>query len=468
MNDRQHDHQVTILVVEDTAFNLRLLSSILKRQHYRVRTAKNGKTALLSVKEERPNLILLDINMPDMTGYEVCQHLKNDPHSRTIPVIFISALDEALDKVRAFNVGGVDYIPKPFQNAEVLIRVKNQLNLTYLQNRLRQANRDLADTNKELGHANNNLAIANQELESAYDQLAMMNDSLEAVNDILAQRNLELEQANSNLQQMTDKLERRVQKRTEVLEQVNQAYEHFFPQEMLKLFHKTRLLDLKLGEQIEQKIPVLSLCFYQADNSDSLACEQLHDYFEISESISRKYQGFVQSYHADGRVLLFFPRQVDDGLQAALEIQAQLINIKTDQISWGMSYDVQEIQITLVGTQKRMQLLSCSPILSQLLELNRINYRINIPLLITENVWLDLRHAVRYRSRLLTQVHQNNIFEVLDAENEQKQRVKMQSQPQFEQLVQRYIAEGQNADLMADFKQLKKTFPEDNSIDYFC
>lgn len=105
-----------ILIVDDIVDNLRVLSNTLTEQGYRVRCAKNGRTALKGAKNILPKLILLDINMPDMNGYEVCQQLKADPQTKDIPVIFLSALDDILDKVKAFEIGGVDYITKPFQS----------------------------------------------------------------------------------------------------------------------------------------------------------------------------------------------------------------------------------------------------------------------------------------------------------------------------------------------------------------
>ncbi|HEY9844753.1 MAG TPA: response regulator, partial [Candidatus Caenarcaniphilales bacterium] len=112
--------QGNILLVDDTPDNLRLLSTMLTQQGYEVRSVINGAMALMGVQAEPPDLILLDINMPGMNGYEVCQRLKADERNRDIPVIFISALEDVLDKVKAFAVGGVDYITKPFQVEEVL------------------------------------------------------------------------------------------------------------------------------------------------------------------------------------------------------------------------------------------------------------------------------------------------------------------------------------------------------------
>ena len=128
-----------ILIVDDTPNNLRLLSSMLHKQGYEVRSAISGSVALMAVQMVPLDLILLDINMPKMNGYEVCQRLKADPQTREIPVIFLSALGEPLDKVQAFQVGGVDYITKPFQVEEVLARVENHLALRQMQIELQQA-----------------------------------------------------------------------------------------------------------------------------------------------------------------------------------------------------------------------------------------------------------------------------------------------------------------------------------------
>jgi len=129
-----------ILVVDDTPANLRLLMGILRDAGYKVRPANNGRRALSTIEKELPDLILLDIMMPDMNGYEVCEHLKANEYTRDIPVIFISALNETFDKVKAFSVGGVDYITKPFQAEEILARVETHLKLHELQRQLKAEN----------------------------------------------------------------------------------------------------------------------------------------------------------------------------------------------------------------------------------------------------------------------------------------------------------------------------------------
>ncbi|NEP10956.1 MAG: response regulator [Symploca sp. SIO2C1] len=130
--------RANILVVDDTPNNLRLLSTLLTEQGYEVGKALNGQIALRSAQAAPPDLILLDIKMPEMDGYKVCEQLKAHDQTKEIPVIFISAIDEVWDKVKAFKVGGVDYITKPFQREEVLARVENHLNLRALNNALRE------------------------------------------------------------------------------------------------------------------------------------------------------------------------------------------------------------------------------------------------------------------------------------------------------------------------------------------
>jgi two-component system, sensor histidine kinase and response regulator len=151
-----------ILIVDDTPANLNVLSAILGKRGYRVRPAINGALALKAAQKAAPDLILLDVQMPSMDGYEVCRQLKADEQTRHIPVIFISALDDVLNKVEAFQAGGVDYITKPFQIEEVLARVENQLAL----HQQREAIAALRARNEQL------MALAAQELQPRLDQIA--------------------------------------------------------------------------------------------------------------------------------------------------------------------------------------------------------------------------------------------------------------------------------------------------------
>nr|WP_306465759.1 GGDEF domain-containing response regulator [Spirulina major] len=177
-----------ILIVDDTPENLRLLSAMLSQEGYKVRQAINGTIALNAVRRLAPDLILLDIMMPELNGYEVCQALKADAKTEHIPIIFLSALDDIFDKVKAFSVGGIDFINKPFQIQEVLIRVKSQLDLKIAKQNILRLNAELEQRVQK----------RTQELEMANAQLKKMamQDALTA----LPNRVFFMEQLNDLLQ----------------------------------------------------------------------------------------------------------------------------------------------------------------------------------------------------------------------------------------------------------------------------
>jgi len=156
-------HVPSILIVDDTPDNLQLLFRMLNGCGYNARPVSSGRLALDAARMSPPDLILLDINMPDMDGYAVCEELKADSKLREIPVIFISAMNGTLNKVKAFGAGGVDYITKPFQADEVAARIKTHLDLTRLQVELKTHNADLEEQVRlrtvQLGEANSRLSI---------------------------------------------------------------------------------------------------------------------------------------------------------------------------------------------------------------------------------------------------------------------------------------------------------------------
>ncbi|MBD1898024.1 GGDEF domain-containing response regulator [Coleofasciculus sp. FACHB-129] len=164
-----------ILIVDDTPENLRFLSGLLMKQGYTIRKALSGQMALTAIQTVIPDLILLDIMMPGMDGYEVCEKLKSDPKTAAIPVIFLSALSEAFDKVKAFSVGGADYVAKPFQFEEVLARVQNQLELRAAKIQNQQLNAQLEERVKERTFQ---LEVANQELRREINERKLLQEKL--------------------------------------------------------------------------------------------------------------------------------------------------------------------------------------------------------------------------------------------------------------------------------------------------
>ena len=156
MENETIQHKGEILIVDDTQANLQLLMELLLEQSYKVRPAIDGEQALTAIHKRKPDLILLDIKMPGLDGYEVCRRLKNDESTKDIPIIFISALSDLDDRVKGFNLGAVDFITKPFQREEVLIRIQNHIQLRKMQLKLE----DLIDSRTlELQDANMNMHV---------------------------------------------------------------------------------------------------------------------------------------------------------------------------------------------------------------------------------------------------------------------------------------------------------------------
>ena len=176
----------SILIVDDTPNNLRLLAGILAEHGYIVRPTISGSRALTAIQAELPDLVLLDIKMPDMDGYAVCKQLKADERTHDIPVIFISALDDVQDKVKGFALGGVDYITKPFQAQEVLARVRMHLTLRSLQIRLEDQNSQLQQEISSRRQAEEELQTVNQQLKKTNQELVETNASKDTFFSIIA------------------------------------------------------------------------------------------------------------------------------------------------------------------------------------------------------------------------------------------------------------------------------------------
>ncbi|MDX2098555.1 MAG: response regulator [Leptolyngbyaceae cyanobacterium bins.59] len=171
---------LNLLIVDDQPDNLHSLATILSGEGYSIRKATSGQVALSTVRYQPPNLILLDVRMPDMDGYEVCRQLKADPATAEIPVIFLSALDEVQDKVRGFEVGGADYITKPFHATEVLARIRYQLTLQQQQQQLQRFNTDLEQQIK----------THTAELQAAFDFEALLKRITEHIRDSLDEKQI--------------------------------------------------------------------------------------------------------------------------------------------------------------------------------------------------------------------------------------------------------------------------------------
>ena len=184
-----------ILVVDDTPASLRLLTELLTQHGYHVRPADDGSLAMESVAAKTPDLILLDVSMPGMDGYEVCRHLKADEKSSRIPVIFISAFGDTCQKVKGFEAGGLDYITKPFEAEEVLARVRTHLRLRQTEEALRNAHNTLElrvqERTAELQASNQALRESEEDTRRAFEEIQRLKEQLEQQNEYLREEVVE-------------------------------------------------------------------------------------------------------------------------------------------------------------------------------------------------------------------------------------------------------------------------------------
>lgn len=194
----EQDEPINILIVEDNSLNLQVLTDFLGGNNYNFLIAQEGNRAISIARRRKPDLILLDINLPGMNGFEICKILKADTETQDIPIIFISALNQIENKVNGFKVGGTDYIVKPFQKEEVIVRVDSQIKLHQLNKQLRRNYLDLAVTNEELSVKSNELHHLNTNLEALVEErteeLSGALRSLQASQSLIEQKNKELQQ----------------------------------------------------------------------------------------------------------------------------------------------------------------------------------------------------------------------------------------------------------------------------------
>lgn len=209
-------YKADLMIVDDTMENLTLLNEMFKSEGYTVRSSNSGELALLSIAKKLPDIILLDIKMPSLDGFEMCKMLKADYKTKDIPIIFISALDETEDKIKAFNLGATDFITKPFNRQEVIVRVRTHLNFRMQQLQFAKDNQDLQIEKEkratELIIANKELTFQNEEKEKRAAELIIANKELAFQSEEKEKRAAELVIANKELAYQNREKEKRATK----------------------------------------------------------------------------------------------------------------------------------------------------------------------------------------------------------------------------------------------------------------
>jgi two-component system sensor histidine kinase ChiS len=412
-----------ILLVDDNPTNLQLLFETLDGRGYKLLIAKDGKTALSIARKAGPNLILLDIMMPEIDGYEVCRQLKADPVTAEIPVIFLSALTDTKDKVQGLDLGAVDYVTKPFQPDEVIARVNTHLTVY----RLKKA----------------------------------------------------LDQKNKELQEANELLEERVKKRTAQLQELNTAYQRFVPREFLNLLAKESILDVILGDQTAQQMTVMfsDIRGWTTLSEDMTAQESfnfINAFLNWVSPVINAHRGFIDNFQGDGMMALF-PETADDAVQAAIAMHAAVSKYNKDReqkgfqpIGIGVGLHIGDLMLGIIGHKERMQgtvVADAVNLASRLEGLTRI-YGSSIS--ISEPTLSQLKDPDQYKHRFVDKVQVKgkkepvSVHEVFDGDPPAVIELKEQTKDDFEQGLCLYY-DRKFSEASVKFNQVLEKHPEDRA-----
>jgi DNA-binding response OmpR family regulator len=412
-----------ILLVDDNVTNLQVLHQTLDGRGYKLLVAKNGASALAIAAKAKPSLILLDIMMPEMDGYEVCRRLKGNPALSDIPIIYLSALTDTEDKVKGLELGAVDYIGKPFQPEEVIARVNTHLTINSLK-------RMLAEKNQELQNSN-------------------------------------------------DILEERVRKRTDQLAALNAMYERFVPKEFLSLLGKSSILEVKLGDQISQEITVMfadvrSWTTLSENMSPQDSFNFINAYLKRVGPVIKEHQGFIDNYLGDG-VMALFPRRADDAVQAAIAMHQAVAGYNQERekdgfqpIDIGVGLHIGDLMLGVIGSQDRLQGTVVADAVNTASRIEGLTKRYGSSTTISEEVMGHLEKPESYHYRFVDKVLVKGkdtpvtVFEIFDGDPETVVNLKKETKGSFEAGLGLYY-ERKFAEASVRFNQVLKKNPEDKA-----
>lgn len=411
---------VSVLIVDDTLANLRLLSTILEQNDYTAYCAPSGAMSLIAAKHLQPDLILLDVNMPGMNGYETCRRLKESKETRDIPVMFISAFNGVLDKVTAFSVGAVDYVTKPFQAEEILARVANHV-------ALRNLRQTLQDTN--------------------------------------------------------DELEKRVRERTAALTELNAAYEHFVPREFLEVLGKESIVDVQRGDQVSETMTVMfadirSFTMLSEQMTPRKNFRFINEYLSYVSPPIKKHGGIIDKYIGDA-IMALFPTTVHSSVEAAFDMQNALLTFNHERkkrgeaaIDIGISVHTGTMMLGIIGDEQRMQGTVISDAVNVAARLERLTKLYGAPIVTSVQTLMGLENLDSYHYRFLDKVHVKgkkeplSVFELLNVEHDASARLKLETKTSFEEALFLYRS-GKLYEAKEGFQYVCAINPDDKAARFY-
>lgn len=398
----------TILIADDNPTNLEVLFEVLKLNGFKVLVAVDGESALEQVQYTQPDIILLDVMMPGMSGFDVCQHLKVNDITKEIPVIFMTALSETVDKVRGFELGAVDYVTKPLQHEEVVVRVTTHLTLRNLQRALQQANDELEQR--------------------------------------VAERTAELAQANANLKAEIAERKRAYQE----LDKTTRAYSRFVPKELLRLLDQDSITNVKLGDQVYTDMTIL----FSDIRSFTTLSEQMtpqenfnfiNAYLGRVSPVIRKHHGFIDKYIGDA-IMALFPDRPDYAIQAAIAMQREVAQYNSYRqkrgyipLKIGISLHTGSLMLGTIGEAERMEGTVISDAVNQAARMEGLTKRYEASIIVSTRTMSQLETPEKYNYRFLEKVKVKGktapiaLFEVFDGDPTDVVALKKKTKTDFEQ-----------------------------------
>jgi CheY-like chemotaxis protein len=410
----------TILIVDDTAANISLISTLLNAV-YRTKVATNGQKALnIAASEHPPDLILLDIMMPEIDGYEVCRRLKADEKTRHIPIIFLTAMTQAEDEEKGLMLGAVDYITKPISPAILMARVRTHI---------------------------------------------------------------ELKEANDRLLRENDLLEQKVQERTRELSLTNQSLARFVPDEFLSALGRDNILKVQLGDCAYGTMTVLfsdirSYTTLAEAMSPQETFAFLNGYLSRMGPVIREHQGFVNQFTGDG-IMAIFPNAPDDAVHAGIRMQQTVAAYNQERqtknrqpIRIGIGLNTGPLMLGIIGDGYRTDSGVVADTVNISARMESLTKYYGVGIIAGETTFAGLADPRQYHSRLLDKVQMKGkrlhtpIYEIFDADQESVFERKTKTLPIFE-LGQEHYFGGEFAEALKCFTDVLTVLPEDLTTKHY-